>query len=166
MIVTSFTISMFFFTTHCSACNESLDRSKQFIYEKRQKIEIPPISPEVTEYGSYGVKCTCGHINRGAFPNKINAYLQMGERIQSFLVYLNISHLLPFERLSKVCFDLFGLSVSKGSIENFLKRANTKAQDAYGLIHLLMKKSKWIGSDETQIKVGGKKHWQWVWQND
>ncbi|MEE9372434.1 MAG: transposase [Saprospiraceae bacterium] len=55
-------------------------------------------------------------------------------------------------------------SISKGTIRNILKAA-TKSQFVDDEILEEIKKSIYVGGDETGIKVSGKKWCIWVWKN-
>jgi len=152
--------------SECKACHQALDMRSGKVVEKRQEIDIPPITPVVTEYQKIQITCSCGAQNNGVFPDNITSNIQMGVRIRSFLIYFNVVQLIPYKRLTDVCADIFGLSVSKGSIENFLETATQKSMDIYHTIMHILKSSDWVGSDETSKKVGIKKWWEWVWQNN
>jgi len=61
--------------------------------------------------------------------------------------------------------DIMGLPVSEGGIHNILKRITKKALPFYLQIKERIKGSDSVGSDETGVKVNGKKQWFWTWQN-
>jgi len=151
--------------TYCSCCGGSLENIMGNIVEKRQVVDIPPINPTVTEYQAIEKVCTCGHHNRGTFPEGVNAPMQMGSSIQSFLVYLNVAQVIPFKRLKNLCSDLFNLNISKRTIENILEKANVKGKSVKEEILNIVKNSEWVGSDETGKRVEGKRWWEWVWQS-
>ena len=153
-------------TSHCQNCGKSLNHEKAVVKETRQEIDIPEIKPMVTEYQKMIVKCSCGTINKGLFPSSVRAHVQIGQRMKSFLVYLNIVQLIPYQRLSSVCTDLLGFNLCKRSIENSLEEAKKNSEPIYDDIMAMLKASPWIGSDETSKKVKGKKWWEWVWQNN
>lgn len=56
------------------------------------------------------------------------------------------------------------LSISKGTMENILRRSAKKANNAYEGLRQVVEVSFYVGSDETGGKVNGKKNWFWVWQ--
>jgi len=91
--------------------------------------------------------------------------MQFGVNIKSFIVYLNIKHKIPYERLALMFDDMLNVQISQGSIENTLDHFKTKCQPLYQKILTTIKTGRWIGSDETGIHVDGKKWWLWVWQN-
>ena len=150
----------------CGQCGLEMDRRSSKIMERRQKIEVPPIKPVVTEYQKIRITCSCGESHTGTFPEGINSNIQIGPRMKSFLLYFNVVQLIPYKRLSDVCTDIFGFSISKGSIENFLEQGTQKSMGLYQQIMQKLRRSPWIGADETTKKVGLRKWWEWVWQND
>ena len=56
-------------------------------------------------------------------------------------------------------------SISEGTISNVLVKAASKAQFIYDEILEEIKRSIYVGGDETGVKVNGEKWWIWVWQN-
>lgn len=151
---------------NCEACGNLLDLEASESVEKRQEIEIPTIKPKVTEYQKMEIRCACGHCNQGQFPEEIKAYVQIGKVMKSFLIYLNVVQLLPYQRLTDVTRDLFNFTLSKRTIENALEEAKNKGTPLYNQIMRMVKKGSWTGSDETGAKVLGKRWWEWVWQNE
>ncbi|MDZ7934035.1 MAG: transposase [Emticicia sp.] len=57
------------------------------------------------------------------------------------------------------------LSISKGTIENIVRRTAQKAQPVYEQLRQVIAISFFVGSDETDFKLNGKKGWFWMWQN-
>ncbi len=150
----------------CEACNIELNMADVKVIEKRQEIEIPTIKPRVIEYQKVSILCECGHCNVGQFPEHIQASVQIGQKMRSFLIYLNVKQVIPYKRLTELCTDLFGFNLCKRSIENALEEAAIKGQSVYGKIMESIKASLWVGSDETGMRVKGSRWWQWVWQNN
>ena len=150
----------------CSGCGAGLDITQSECVETRQEIDIPPIKAYVTEYQKMGITCQCGQRHVGQFPDHVTAHLQLAQRLKSFLVYLNVAHVLPYARLTQLMNDLFGIQICKRSIENALEETATKAMPVYHQIMTLIKQCKWVGSDETGCRVEGKRWWQWTWQSD
>ncbi len=149
----------------CTCCGCSIADISGKLVEKRQVVDIPPIIPTVTEFQSFEKVCACGHRNRGVFPEEVNSPVQMGANIKSFLVYLNVSQLIPLKRLANLCLDIFNLTICKRTIENTLDKAATKGTPVKESILKIIQKSKWVGSDETGKRVEGTRWWEWVWQS-
>ena len=127
-------------------------------------MDIPPIKPKVTEYQKIRVTCQCGKVHTGQFPETIKAYVQIGSVLKSMLVYFNVQHVIPYQRLTQIMNDLFGVKICKRTIENTLIEGGNKASPVCDQIMSLILSAPWVGSDETGCRVRKKRWWQWVWQ--
>lgn len=153
--------------TSCLECGESLESIEGKVVERRQEIDIPPIEPIITEHQLIEKICPCcKHPSRGSFPDHIRSLIQFGINTIIAVIYFNIVHHIPFRRTTKIFKDMFHMSISEGTIENILNLAETKAIKYYDQIKELLQQSKWVGSDETSIRINGQTWWRWVWQND
>lgn len=150
----------------CNCCGLSLSGLPAVPVGRRQLIDIPPISPVVTEYRNFSVTCTCGHRQKADFPEGIANHVQYGENIQSMVVYNSVYQLIPFLRLQYFFEQVASLHIGKGTMENMIRRSADKAQGAYGTLRKAVEASRFVGSDETGAKLGGGKMWFWVWQNE
>lgn len=150
---------------NCSHCGKDLSNQQGKIIAKRQEADIPPVRPIITEFQQEEIKCSCGHCNKGEFPDHIKSPFQLGQNLKSFIVYLNTTHYIPYKRLSQMVDDLLNIRISEGTIDNTLDYFHQQGIPIYSKILIDIKKQKWTGSDETGTKVKGKNWWQWVWQN-
>ena len=80
-------------------CGASLENGELLREERRQVFDIPTPSIQVTEHVVQTVRCRCGKIHWGEFPDGINASVQYGPNIKAMAVYLSQSQHLPFERM-------------------------------------------------------------------
>ena len=152
--------------SQCSECGSSLDGLVGQVFDRRQVIDIPPITPVTTEYQSLMVKCSCGHCQAASFPEGVNSNIQYGPNIQSLVVYQSAYQYLPLKRLQGFFKEVCSVSISQGTIENILRRTAEKAKSAYEALREQVASSSFIGSDETGSKSNMKKLWFWVWQNE
>ena len=53
--------------------------------------------------------------------------------------------------------------ISEGGLHCLLDQLASNGSDAYELVLQRVLNSSIIGTDETGIKVNGKKHWFWTW---
>ncbi len=153
------------YPNYCNRCGKSLEGLSFELVGRRQVIDIPPIVPITTEYQNFGTTCSCGHRQCGTFPVGVENHVQYGKNIQSLVIYQSYYQFLPFERLRDFFNKVFGVSISKGTLENILRRAARKAQPAYEALKQAVTKASFAGSDETSFKSKGSKNWFWVWQN-
>lgn len=149
----------------CSVCGSSLKEGEHHLLSKRQEVILPPVKPKITEYQQYGCVCGCGHHQKADYPATINAPIQYSSDIVALVSYFNVFQYVPYGRLKLLFEDIFKVSMSEGSIKNMLERGATRAEPVYEAILGNIKQSKYVGSDETGVKVNGKKWWVWVWQN-
>ena len=153
----------------CEGCGSSLAITDNpgTIIARSQVIDIPPIVPVTTEYQAVALTCACGHVTHGQLPTvaPLSGTVTIGPNASSLLVYLNSAHHLPYARLQQVAADLFGLPLSQGTIANKLETAGCAATPVTQTILEYLRASSSVGSDETGVRVAGKRIWQWVWQN-
>jgi transposase len=71
----------------------------------------------VTEHRVHDCPCVvCGTTTRGRFPDGVNAPVQYGARIRSFVIYLLHYQLLPEDRLAELMADLFDVKLAAATI--------------------------------------------------
>lgn len=149
----------------CNNCGASLSGQPSELISRRQVIDIPPIVPITTEYQNFEVTCSCGHHQKGDYPEGVTNHIQYGPNIQSLVVYHSVYQYLPFYRLQSFFKQVTSVNLSKGTIENILRRTASKAQNTYETLRKVVEVSFYVGSDETGGKLNGSKLWFWVWQN-
>ena len=151
---------------NCSNCGTELETVSGTVVDSKQEIDIPEIKPKVREYRRMKKICpVCGQSNCGKYPKHLKSAIQFGTLIKSLIVYLNICHKIPFDRLTQIIKDLLNLKISEGTIENTLQKALKQAEINKEEILKRIKQSSWAQSDETGIRVDGE-NWQlWTWCN-
>ena len=149
---------------YCIDCGKSLVDNDFKLKSSRQVIDIPPIMAQITEYRNFETICSCGHHAVGGFPAGVTQPIQYGENIQSLCVYQNIFQYMPFGRMQDFFQSVCNLSISKGTLENIIRRTSDKATPVYEHLRQVTERSFYVGSDETSFKCNGDKHWFWVWQ--
>jgi transposase len=144
----------------CDGCNHSLHTRKADEWIKRQVFELPKMSLEVSEHRAEVKVCPgCGLRNVAAFPSNVNKMTQYGPRAKGFAVYLMSQHYLPYERTAQMFSDLFGHSLSEGSLENFQQNMFEELFHSEQIIKEDLLLAKVAGFDETGCKVNKKLHW-------
>ena len=99
----------------CGRCGRSLADLTPDAMEQRQVHDLPPLRLIVTEHQAEIKRCPCGHLNKAAFPEGVNAPVQYGPGLKAAVVYLKNYQLLPYERTCELLGDLFGCPISEGS---------------------------------------------------
>ena len=150
----------------CSNCGQAIKPEDLVLRAKRQVIDIVLSQPITTEYQQYEAICSCGHTTITDFPVDVKANVQYGKNIEALVGYLSVDQYLPYQRMTHLLANVFGIHMSQGTVDNMLQRLAIKATPFYELIRNELENSKQaVGADETSCSVSGDKHWAWVWQN-
>ena len=150
----------------CPVCGKDV---REFPFEfsgKRQVIEIPTIKQIVTEHRVYRCTCSCGKIVESDFPVGVDSPVKYGKSIETLIGYLSVRQYLPFKRLQEMMNDVFSVQISEGGLHWLMNRLASKGVDAYEMIRQRVLHSQVIGTDETGVRINGKNHWFWTWQNN
>ena len=145
---------------HCSAAFSEEQQTPQLVYDR---IELPPILPDVTRVRLFGGRCSCcGGRAAAPAPNGLEPGSPFGKSVAALVVYLHYAHAIGMERLVTLMDEIFSLSISEGAISNILARAHEPLLAAAATISETVTASKVVCSDETSARVSGKTWWEWV----
>lgn len=145
---------------NCGQCGCTLKRAKEMGCEVKQVFDISELKVKVTEHRSYKKCCgRCGHMTSGTFPAEAHQAVQYGSRIKSLMVYMSQYQLLPYGRLKEFFIDLFGQSISKGTLVNVNQELHCKLEKTEDKIRRLLIKSAILHVDETGMRIDKKGHW-------
>ena len=145
---------------HCAAAWPAEPQTPQQVYDR---IELPPIKPDVTRVRLFGGRCACcGERAVATAPAGLEPGSPFGKSIEAIAVYLHYAQAIGIERLRLVFGELFGLSISEGALCNILARAQAPLQAAASAISALVTTSDVVASDETSVRVMKKTCWEWV----
>ena len=147
----------------CGYCQADLRGVEPRTVLRHQLTEIPPVTPVVIETRQAEVVCPdCQRVTRGELPVGLDGGRSFGPRLAATVVYLKHEQHLSYERVTQLCQDLFGVTISEGGASGLLQRAGTAAQPLAHAIGEQVAQSGVIGSDETSARVAGQTWWQWV----
>jgi transposase len=145
---------------HCAAAFPADLQTPQQVYDR---IELPPIKPDVTRVRLFGGRCACcGERATAAAPSGLEPGSPFGQSIAALVVYLHYAHAIGLERLSALMGEMFALTISEGAISNMLARAREPLLAAAAAIRETVTASPVVCSDETSARVTGKTWWEWV----
>jgi transposase len=145
---------------HCAAAFPAEQQTPQQVYDR---IELPPIRPDVTRVRLFGGRCACcGARATAAAPNGLEPGSPFGQSIAALVVYLHYAHAIGLERLAALLGEMFALSISEGAISNMLARARDPLLAAAAAIRATVTASEVVCCDETSARVTGKTWWEWV----
>ena len=144
--------------THCQA-PLSGDDPKPW---RHQVIELPPITPVVTEYQWHQLACpACGETTRAPWPAGVPSGTY-GPRVQATVALCTGAYRLSKRTTQQVMEEVFGVPMSVGTISP-LEQATTEVlaapvEEARTYVHA----QEVAHLDETSWRQGGKRAWLWV----
>lgn len=145
----------------CRYCQASLEEVDTKGYEIRQVYDVPPTKIEVLEHRAEIKECPiCHQTSMGEFPRGVNQPVQYGERIKAQMVYFNQQHYVPLERTAEILEDLYGHSVSEGTIVETCNQVARRVEPVYQAVKEEFAETEEPAHfDETGSRVDGKLWW-------
>ena len=144
----------------CRRCSAPLSGGAVTAVERRQVFDLPPVRIEVTEHRVETRRCAgCGERTKAEFPRGVRAPVQYGDGVRARATYLHKYQLLPFARTSAALRDLFGCSISPGTLHTTRGRCSGQLIGAEERLKAALRQAEVIGADETGLRVGGRGGW-------
>jgi transposase len=143
----------------CACCGDNLRHQEADRIERRQVYDHPPLELIITEHRCEVKWCSCGHLNKAEFPSGVDHYVQYGPNIKGLLVYMQDYQLLPYDRTREFVQDLFGHSLSTGTLHNIRHTVFEALTDFEDRLKLLLTGAIVAGFDETGIRIMAKRLW-------
>ncbi len=97
----------------CGACLAGADAQ---LNEQRQVFDIPVARYHVTEHRTWQLRCPCGQVHQSEFPEGVTEAVQYGPNVRALAVHLTHGRFLPLARSAQLINQLYGLSVSPGTV--------------------------------------------------
>jgi transposase len=125
----------------------------------RQVIELPAIRVKVVEHRLQSVRCCCGLVHAGRYPEGVTHQAQYGPGIKAALVYLTQYQHVPMQRCTRLMQDLFGVTMSPASVHAAIAQAHTMVAPLVQTLGESLLQAPVVHFDETGMRVGSKLHW-------
>lgn len=100
-----------------------------------------------------------GRIVGASFPCDVKAPVQYGVNFKSFLLYLSEYQLLPQQRISQLCLDLFGYGISEATLAQAREQCHQNLVPFQKALRERLQASQILHADESGVRVEGKLHW-------
>jgi transposase len=100
----------------CGCCGKSLRNAAVTGTERRQVIDIPPVTAVTTEHQMLTLLCGCGCETKAQAPGGVTAPVQYGPRIMGTGIYLWHGQFLSRDRACQALGELFGCAPSPGAL--------------------------------------------------
>jgi len=147
----------------CSDCGTVfLDDSADEGYQRRQVVEVPPVTPVVTEHRAHTFRCRCGCVTTAPFPGEARAPVSYGPRARAIVAYLLGRQHVPNRRVTEAMRDLFGLEISAGTVDSVYAEAGRRLSGFVLALVALLKTLPVLHVDETSDRLETKNCWMHV----
>lgn len=146
---------------YCRACGRDLVGSDPSPH-RHQVIEVPKITPRVSEYQLHSLHCCgCDTTTRALVPDGVPTG-QFGPRLQAMVAVASGSYRMSKRTIEEMLIDFFGVEISLGSIAN-LEQATSEALSApVAEVADEIRKARVVHADETGWYQRSKRAWLWV----
>ena len=143
----------------CHGCGASLVAENPVKIERRQ-VHDAEFRIQVTEHRAEHKRCPhCGQVNRGEFPSDVQFPVQYGQNLKALMVYLCVYQLIPYDRIRETFSDIFGRTLSTGTLVNAVQESNRNLAGVEEQIRELLTGSEVLHVDETGMRVTGIRQW-------
>ena len=133
-----------------------------------QKVDIPKIVPDVTDYILERGRCVkCRKKYTAKMPQGITRDL-LGPRVKSIIASLTGVYNMSKSETKGILDNLFGIKVCIGMITKTTDRVSDKCSTAYDQILKNINKSPFIHADETgfRVQTSHRRNWAWAIANN
>jgi transposase len=145
---------------YCEDCGAPLENVEQIKVERRQVHDTPPLKILVTGHQAEHNQCPHrGRYNRAEFPVDVQYPVQYGRYLKAVMVYPGIFQLLPYDRICELFSDLFGRSISKGTLVKAVTDCNEGLEEVEERVRNILIGAQVLNVDETGIRVTGIRQW-------
>ena len=147
----------------CACCAADLQGQTGELVDVNQITEVPPAQAEVIEVRQYAVTCPeCGQTEIAQPPAGLEMTRSFGARLEGLVIYYRQEQHMSYERTQTALWNLHGVAISQGGIDQIMQRAGQQAVAATVPLQHTIQESAVVNSDETSARVDGRNWWEWV----
>ena len=147
----------------CAHCQASLENQAGELLAVNQITELPPSPGEVIEVRQYAITCPdCQQTVIEEPPAGLEMSRRFGSRLETTVVYLRQEQHLSYQRTQQTLFNLHGVTISQGGIDDIMQRSGQQALTKTPALQTAVQHSAVVNSDETGCRVNGQNWWEWV----
>jgi transposase len=143
----------------CGGCGADLAEAVVVGEVRRQVVDLPKVTPVITDHVAYRCRCSCGTETLAAFAPEARSPVCFGPEVRAFAVYLLDRQHLPIERTAELIADLLGVEVSTGWLCQVQLEAAGKLTGFIGDLKDRLAAEPVLHADETGTRVRTTKHW-------
>lgn len=150
----------------CDHCHAALPLAEARVAECRQVLDVPAAAYDVICHRTMAVVCRCGQAHVSAFPAGVTEAVQYGPNMKALGVHLTQGQMLPYARAAELIQDVYGLSVSRGTLVSWVGEASLALQGTFDAIAEHLRNAPVLNADESGLRVAGKLHWLHIAASD
>ena len=150
----------------CVHCHRALLLEEARVVECRQVIDVPVAAFDVIEHRTLGLTCCCGQSHISNFPSAVSEAVQYGPNVKALCVHLTQGQMLPYARAAELIDDVYGLSISPGTLVAWVAEAQVVLQATANVIASQLHAAPLVHADESGLRVAGKLQWLHVAANE
>ncbi|MFN0090003.1 MAG: IS66 family transposase [Acidimicrobiales bacterium] len=143
----------------CRGCERPLSDAAVIGQTRRQVFDVADPKVIVTEHVALRRRCVCGCETTAAFPPEATAPACYGPGIKAHAIYLMCAQHLPRERCAQTLQDLFGLNVSTGTLDNWMRDAAQALVGFLAAVAAQLQAAPVVHADETSVRSGKAAVW-------
>jgi transposase len=142
----------------CAGCQAPLAADAPVVLrERRQVQDLPPLRLVVREEQALHVRCPqCQSVTVGTFPAEVPSRAQYGPHLRALVVYLVQQQLVPYGRVRELLRDLFGASLSLGTLVQWVQQAAATLEPVEAALKAALGQVPVLHSDETGVRQAGR----------
>lgn len=143
----------------CRSCGADLAGAPVVGEVRRQVIDLPEVTPVVTDHVAYRCRCTCGAETLADLPPEARAPVCWGPEVRALAIYLLDRQHLPVERCAELLAVLLDAPVSTGWLCQVQLEAAGKLVPFITELKGRLGNEPVVHADETGTAVRTTKHW-------
>jgi transposase len=143
----------------CRSCSGSLRDAPVVGVSARQVFDVPDPTVVVSEHRAEKRRCACGCDTTAEFPPEATAVACYGPQVKAHAIYLMCAQHLPRERCAQALADLFGVTVSTGTLDNWMREAADALEEFLAVVAVLLRAAPVVHADETSVRSGKGSLW-------
>lgn len=143
---------------HCGAGLRGCDAHPR----RHQVVDIPPVTPTVTEYQLHALDCEeCGETTRAQLPLGVPLGA-FGPRLSAMLAICTAKYRLSKRAVQELLRDFFGVELALGSVANIEQQVSAALDASVAEAREHVRQANAVNADETSWSENKKKAWLWV----
>ena len=149
----------------CGGCGHEFteqERRPRRRFGRRQVAELPPITVVWAEHRTHQLRCRdCLARTSARLPDQVGACV-FGPRLQAAMVTLTARHRVSRRGISELARDLFGVTLSTGSVDAICQRASEALAGPHLQLHDWVLDQAAVHVDETGWRTSGEGRALWT----